>query len=71
MGNNTYYHISEAAERIGVHPVTLKRWFRDGKVGEVARDRKGWRIFRGEDIERIKEYAERIYEPPLENSTED
>lgn len=71
MGRETYYYISEAADSIGVHPITLKRWFRDGKIAEVARDRKGWRIFRGEDIERIKEYAERIYEPPLENSTED
>lgn len=71
MHRDTYCYISEAAREIGVHAVTLKRWFRDGKIEEVARDRRGWRIFRKQDIERIKEYAERIYEPPSANSSQD
>ena len=51
----------EAAERIGVSKNTLLRWFREGRVGDVARDRNGWRIFGAEDIARIKDYADRTY----------
>ena len=49
----------EAAGRIGVSKNTLLRWFKEKKVSEVPRDRNGWRIFRLEDIIRIKEYADR------------
>jgi DNA-binding transcriptional MerR regulator len=57
-------HISDAAERIGVSPATLKRWFRAEKVGEVARDRNGYRVFEPDDIERIRAYANQRFEPP-------
>jgi DNA-binding transcriptional MerR regulator len=57
-------HISDAAERIGVSPATLKRWFRAAKVREVARDRNGYRIFDPDDIERIRAYANQRIEPP-------
>lgn len=49
--------INEAAREIGVAPVTLKRWFLDGKIPEVTKDRNGWRTFSQGDIERIRAYA--------------
>jgi excisionase family DNA binding protein len=52
------YRTDEAARRIGCSKSTLLRWFREGKVADVARDRRGWRIFRPEDIQRIKRWAE-------------
>lgn len=55
--------LKAAAGRIGVAPITLKRWLLDGKVDEVARDRNGWRVFTQADISRIKEYALRTHEP--------
>ena len=58
------YYIKEAAKRIGVHPLTLKRWFKEGKVKDVPRDRRGWRVFSDEDIERIKKWANQIIETP-------
>jgi excisionase family DNA binding protein len=54
----------EAAARIGVSRNTLLRWFREGRVEDVRRDRNGWRFFCPEDVARIKAYAERQSPPP-------
>jgi DNA-binding transcriptional MerR regulator len=54
------YTLAEAARLIGVAPITLKRWLLLAKVGEVARDRNGWRVFSDQDIERIRTFAQRI-----------
>ncbi len=54
----------EAAERVGVSRNTLLRWFREGRVADVRRDRNGWRFFSPEDISRIRSYAERQSPPP-------
>jgi DNA (cytosine-5)-methyltransferase 1 len=51
------YRLTDAAKRIGVAPITLKRWLISGRVSEVARDRNGWRIFTDADIERIRQFA--------------
>jgi predicted site-specific integrase-resolvase len=56
--------ISDAAKAIGVSPATLKRWFRSAKVGDVARDRNGYRVFESDDIERLRAYANQRFEPP-------
>lgn len=45
---------AEAAEKLGVSRNTLLRWFREGRVTEVPRDRRGWRVFGLEDLERIR-----------------
>jgi excisionase family DNA binding protein len=47
----------EAAQRIGCSKSTLLRWFREGKVADVTRDRRGWRVFTEEDIRRIRRWA--------------
>jgi DNA (cytosine-5)-methyltransferase 1 len=60
---NKLYRLKDAAERIGVSPVTLKRWLIAGKVAEVRRDRNKWRVFTDADIARIRAYAESVHEP--------
>lgn len=36
---------NEVAERLKVHPATVKRWLREGRLGGVPLgDRAGWRI---------------------------
>ena len=52
------YFISEAAKRIGVAPITLKRWLLAGKV-TAAKDRNNYWIFENSDIRRIKTWANR------------
>ena len=51
------YRTDEAARRVGCSRSTLLRWFREGKVEDVARDRRGWRVFTEEDISRIRRWA--------------
>jgi DNA (cytosine-5)-methyltransferase 1 len=55
--------LKKAAQRVGVAPITLKRWLLDGKVAEVARDRNGWRTFSDADIARIKRFAKTLRNP--------
>ena len=57
------FFLTEAASKIGVAPITLKRWFLEGKISDVKRDRKGWRVFTQEDIIRIKKYTDKISDP--------
>jgi DNA (cytosine-5)-methyltransferase 1 len=55
--------LKSAAAKVGVAPITLKRWLLSGKVSEVTRDRNGWRLFSEADVKRIKRYALRVHEP--------
>src|SRR5207248_4493757 len=48
--------LKKAAEELGVAPITLKRWFLDGRVGEVGRDRNGWRVFGDDDLNRLRRF---------------
>jgi DNA-binding transcriptional MerR regulator len=63
MNANRRYALKEAASLVGVSPVTLKRWFLQAKVADVARDRNGWRVFTTRDIERIRAYARKLTPP--------
>ena len=54
-----YYQTNEAARRIGISRPTLLRWFREGRVADVEKDRRGWRRFTDEDIRRLREFNER------------
>jgi predicted site-specific integrase-resolvase len=56
-GKSRTYLCDEAARRIGCSRSTLLRWFREGKVADVARDRRGWRVFTDDDIARIRRWA--------------
>lgn len=57
FGEKTYYRTNEAAEAVGVSRQTLLRWFREKRIGDVKRDRNGWRLFTEGDIARLKEWA--------------
>ena len=61
-------YLKDAAAEIGVAPITLKRWLLSGKVGDVKRDRNGWRLFTKDDIKIIKKYGHLIQEPPKQLS---
>lgn len=63
MAKEKVFSLKEAAARIGVSPITLKRWLLDGRVKEVTRDRNGWRVFTEGDIARIRKFAQ-ILNPP-------
>ena len=58
-----YYTLMQAAELIGVAPITLKRWLLANKVEEVVRDRNNWRRFTDADVLRIKQFADKTILP--------
>lgn len=55
---------SQAAHELGVSRNTLLRWFREGRVGPVARDRHGWRVFTDSDLVRIRRELGESSAPP-------
>jgi DNA (cytosine-5)-methyltransferase 1 len=63
MAKRIHHGLKEAASKVGIAPITLKRWLLDGKVKEVARDRNGWRVFTDADIARIRKFAEKLELP--------
>jgi len=64
----TFCTMKEACELIGVSRYTLLRWFTEGKVAEVPRSRRNnYRMFRPQDVERIKAYAEAVELPAVEH----
>jgi len=59
-------YTAEAAKRAGISKATLLRWLKEGKVPEVARDVRGWRVFTEEEVDKIREYANKISPPKTE-----
>ena len=53
MATLTYYRLDEAADLLKVHPQTLRRWIREGRLS-ARRFGKQYRL-RLEDIERAAE----------------
>lgn len=56
-------YTAEAAKKAGISKATLLRWLKDGKIPEVARDVRGWRVFTKKEVQRIREYANKIIPP--------
>ncbi|MFC1994702.1 helix-turn-helix domain-containing protein [Chloroflexota bacterium] len=66
-----FYRTKETCEKAGISRSTLFRWLNKGILQDVKhRDRRGWRLFTEEDIERLKEESSRFsIEPPEDAST--
>lgn len=69
MSGDRWLTVTQAAERIQVHPETVREWLRNGKLpGNLLSRRAGWRI-RASDVERF--LAGKPGESALDISTED
>jgi len=55
-----YYRTSEACKETGISRATLFRWLKEGILEESLRDRRGWRMFTGDDLSKIRTEATRI-----------
>lgn len=53
MDRQVFFSIRQVADRLGVHPQTLRRWERAGVVRPVTR-RRGHRVYTVADVERIE-----------------
>jgi predicted site-specific integrase-resolvase len=45
---------------LGVSRQTLQRWFREGRTADVARDHRGWRVFKQSDVDRLRRIVEKV-----------
>ncbi len=62
-----YYRTNEACKMAGISRATLFRWLKNGTFQDVNhKDRRGWRLFTDEDIERLKKEANRVHISPYQ-----
>jgi len=55
INGQKYYKTSEACKKAGISRATLFRWLKEGILDKYRKDRRGWRIFTEEDLEKIRE----------------
>jgi excisionase family DNA binding protein len=61
IAEKTYYRTSEICRIVGISRNTFFRWLREGSFTDVETvDRRGWRLFTEEDLERLKAEANQI-----------
>ena len=61
INGKTYYRTIEVCRIIGISRNTFFRWLREGLIGDVeCVDRRGWRLFTGGDLERLKAEAHQV-----------
>jgi len=60
INGQKYYGTLESCEKIGISRPTLFRWLKAGILEKKRKDRRGWRVFTEEDLNKIKAEARRI-----------
>ena len=60
IDGQTYYRTSESCKKTGISRATLFRWLKAGILEKRYKDRRGWRIFTEEDLDKIRVEAKRI-----------
>ena len=56
-----YYRTAEACAMAGISRNTFLRWVREGTFADVeTRDRKGWRLFTEDDLNKLRAEVNRI-----------
>ncbi len=61
INGKTYYRTSEVCQIIGISRNTLFRWLKTKHLGiRERRDRRGWRLFTENEVNRLKAEANRI-----------
>jgi hypothetical protein len=63
LNGETYYRSAEVYQMVGVSRTTFFRWLKEGIFKEPGRkDRRGWRLFTGDEIAEFRAEAHRIIE---------
>jgi len=56
----TYYRTSETCIKAGISRATLFRWLKAGVLEKSYRDRRGWRLFTDDDLNKIQAEVNRV-----------
>jgi len=67
INGQIYYRTSEAYRQVGISRATLFRWLKRGIIEELHRDRRGWRMFTEDDLDKIRAEAQKIKVENLED----
>ncbi len=61
INGTQYYWTQEACLKAGITKNTFLRWVASGSYPDVScRDRRGWRLFTDDDVERLKTEVNKI-----------
>jgi len=60
INGQVYYKTSEACKKTGISRATLFRWLQSGILEKYYKDRRGWRLFTEDDLNKIRREAEKI-----------
>ncbi|MDD5039097.1 MAG: MerR family transcriptional regulator [Dehalococcoidales bacterium] len=62
ISGQTYYRTAEVCRIVGISRNTLFRWLKQGVLDEPERrDRRGWRLFTQNQIDKLKGEIGRIH----------
>jgi len=53
INGHTYYRTMEVCRKTGISRATLFRWINQGIFSTLLRDRRGWRLFTEDDLNKI------------------
>ena len=63
-----YYRTAEVCRKVGISRTTLFRWLTKGIFSEPEnRDRRGWRLFTEEEVDRMEAEANRVSQMGMES----
>ena len=69
INGQTYYRTAEVCLMVGIGKSTLFRWIKEGIMKEAEhRDRRGWRLFTGDEINKVKMEVNGIQKSRLDKS---
>ena len=60
INGQVYYKTLEACKKTGISRATLFRWLKIGILEKYHKDRRGWRLFTEEDLNKIRAEASKI-----------
>lgn len=53
IDEQTYYRTAEVCQEVEISRATLYRWLRKGLLGKSHKDRRGWRLFTKDDLNKL------------------
>ncbi len=64
-----FFRTAEACKKAGISRATFFRWLQNKVIEDVSnKDRRGWRLFTEEDIERLRKEVQRINVSPTQQT---
>ncbi len=61
VNGQIYYRTAEVYRTVGISRTTFFRWLKEGILSEAGqRDRRGWRLFTEDELNRFKAEANQI-----------